>query len=181
MRPSTPKFIGGGGGASTNVVKGINVVASGNGLEGSRVATEEGTKKRTIEMVDLTQSTSSVVVVKRTRTSTATTTTTTINNPLELLSKPTLPVPAPTPTTTTTTAMAQTAEAKLKAKKERIAQHEKMTADSITWRQKYKKAFPSFVFYFDAVDTITEMTLVKAVDRLGAVRLDHCVRVWSGN
>lgn len=70
--------------------------------------------------------------------------------------------------TTTTT---NDARYKLKAKRERAAQHEKMTAESISWRQKYKKAFPSFVFYFDAVDSSTELNLVKAVERLGAVSI----------
>lgn len=55
------------------------------------------------------------------------------------------------------------------AKREREAQHDKMTAESITWRTKYKKAFPSFVFYFDALDHATEFALMKSVERLGAV------------
>lgn len=60
-------------------------------------------------------------------------------------------------------------EAKLrKAKKERADQHEKMTAESVTWRRRYKKAFPSFVFYFDALDPATELSQIKSVERLGA-------------
>lgn len=74
---------------------------------------------------------------------------------------------------TTTSATTATTEARRKsrAKRERQEQHEKMTAESITWRQKYKKAFPSFVFYFDTIDPGTELGLTKAVERLGAVRL----------
>lgn len=49
------------------------------------------------------------------------------------------------------------------------AKHDKAIAESVAWRQKYKKAFPSFVFYFDALDHATEVSLVKAVERLGAV------------
>ena len=67
---------------------------------------------------------------------------------------------------------AATIEARAKskaAKKERAEQHEKMTAESITWRMKYKKAFPSFVFYFDALDPATEISLIKSVEYLGAV------------
>lgn len=60
---------------------------------------------------------------------------------------------------------------KLRREKEKVAQNEKMTADSITWRQKYKKAFPSFVFYFDSFDATVESGLVNAVERLGAVRI----------
>lgn len=59
----------------------------------------------------------------------------------------------------------------LERKKEKAQQHEKMTAESITWRHKYKKAFPTFVFYFDSLDSTKEMALAKAVERLGAVSL----------
>ena len=73
---------------------------------------------------------------------------------------------------TAATAATHDARAKSKAaKKERAEQHEKMTAESITWRMKYKKAFPSFVFYFDALDPATELSLIKSVEYLGAVSL----------
>ena len=78
------------------------------------------------------------------------------------------------PTAATTTA-AHDARAKTKAAakkdkdKARAEQNDKMTAESITWRMKYKKAFPSFVFYFDALDPATELSLIKSVEYLGAV------------
>ncbi|KAM0789393.1 hypothetical protein ACM66B_000221 [Microbotryomycetes sp. NB124-2] len=50
----------------------------------------------------------------------------------------------------------------------RTEKHNKLVQESATWRAKYKKAFPSFTFYFDALDPATEETLVRAVARLGA-------------
>ncbi|KAK4048185.1 Cdc7p-Dbf4p kinase complex regulatory subunit [Microbotryomycetes sp. JL201] len=50
----------------------------------------------------------------------------------------------------------------------RTEKHNKLVQESATWRAKYKKAFPSFTFYFDVLDPATEEMLVRAVGRLGA-------------
>jgi hypothetical protein len=168
VRPITPQFIADQS-KSTAVFRGSNlanhsnklaeldrnVVAPGGGGGGG------GGGKRKLDMVDLTVSTEPVL---NTTTSSLPPTTNnkrfkSVNNNLDISIKPTAPTTA-----------TNEAKSKLKAKRERVAQHEKMTAESVTWRQKYKKAFPSFVFYFDAVDSSTELSLVKSVERLGAVR-----------
>lgn len=60
--------------------------------------------------------------------------------------------------------------AKRKQRKiDRGAGIEKLQQDTQQWRQKYRKAFPSFTFYFDAIDEATQLTLGVAVKRLGAV------------
>ncbi|GAA5988154.1 hypothetical protein JCM10908_002086 [Rhodotorula pacifica] len=53
-------------------------------------------------------------------------------------------------------------------KAERGAGIEKLQQDTQQWRQKYRKAFPSFTFYFDAIDEATQLTLGVQVKRLGA-------------
>ncbi|GAA5968426.1 hypothetical protein JCM8115_006382 [Rhodotorula mucilaginosa] len=53
-------------------------------------------------------------------------------------------------------------------KAERGAGIEKLQQDTQQWRQKYRKAFPSFTFYFDAIDEATQSTLGSAVRKLGA-------------
>lgn len=58
-------------------------------------------------------------------------------------------------------------------KAERGAGIEKLQQDTQQWRQKYRKAFPSFTFYFDAIDEATQSTLGSAVRKLGAVRPCH--------
>ncbi|KAM0748559.1 hypothetical protein T439DRAFT_67385 [Meredithblackwellia eburnea MCA 4105] len=63
----------------------------------------------------------------------------------------------PTTTTTATTATATTQQDK--------ERHEK---EVNSWRQKYRKAFPSFVFYFDHVDEHTTLALTKLLDKLGS-------------
>lgn len=55
-------------------------------------------------------------------------------------------------------------------KRDRQDHHDKMAEESAQWRAKYKKAFPSFVFYFDQLDPTTEAYLIKQVRSLGAVR-----------
>lgn len=50
------------------------------------------------------------------------------------------------------------------------AEKEKLQHESQQWRAKYRKAFPSFTFYFDAVDDSTKASLSAAVKKLGAVR-----------
>ncbi|KAK4699237.1 regulatory subunit for Cdc7p protein kinase, partial [Phenoliferia sp. Uapishka_3] len=63
---------------------------------------------------------------------------------------------------------AAAADAARRKKRERQEKHEKMEAESLAWRQKYKKAFPSFVFYFDHIDEATTPGLTKQVERLGS-------------
>ncbi|KAI5475140.1 regulatory subunit for Cdc7p protein kinase [Pseudohyphozyma bogoriensis] len=48
------------------------------------------------------------------------------------------------------------------------AKREKLEAESAEWRAKYKKAFPTFVFYFDFLDGATEYSLSARVRSLGA-------------
>ncbi|GAA5910676.1 hypothetical protein JCM5296_001689 [Sporobolomyces johnsonii] len=70
---------------------------------------------------------------------------------------------------TVTAATAVATDSKRRAKRaERAEKHEKMAQESAQWRAKYKKAFPSFTFYFDAVDEATKMQLSAQVKRLGA-------------
>lgn len=57
----------------------------------------------------------------------------------------------------------------IKRAEQRAEKHDKLVAESAQWRTKYKKAFPSFTFYFDALDPLTEASLSKSVERLGAV------------
>jgi len=54
-------------------------------------------------------------------------------------------------------------------KRDRQDHHDKLAEESAQWRAKYKKAFPSFVFYFDQLDSQTEQVLTKQVRQLGAV------------
>ena len=59
---------------------------------------------------------------------------------------------------------------KKKAKKaERNEKQEKLAQESAMWRAKYKKAFPSFTFYFDAIDEATKAQLAAQVKKLGSV------------
>ncbi|SCV69804.1 BQ2448_1198 [Microbotryum intermedium] len=74
---------------------------------------------------------------------------------------------APTATKTTQGGEA-TKEQKKSTRQERAEKHDKLVQESATWRSKYKKAFPSFVFYFDALDVSTELHLIRQVERLGA-------------
>lgn len=66
----------------------------------------------------------------------------------------------------------------VKRAEQRAEKHDKLVAESAQWRTKYKKAFPSFTFYFDALDPLTEASLSKSVERLGAVspRSTFCCR-----
>lgn len=71
----------------------------------------------------------------------------------------------------TATANAATEGAKRKMKKaERAERQEKLAQESALWRAKYKKAFPSFTFYFDAIDETTKAQLGAQVKKLGSVR-----------
>lgn len=76
-----------------------------------------------------------------------------------------------TTTTTATATAVAAAAAEAKRKSKQRADKEKLVAESAQWRAKYKKAFPSFTFYFDALDATTEQSLVKSVQSLGAVSL----------
>lgn len=62
-----------------------------------------------------------------------------------------------------------TANKSKQAKIKRAERQQELVAQSIHWRAKYKAAFPTFTFYFDALDAATEHTVIKAVERLGAV------------
>ncbi|GAA5948739.1 hypothetical protein JCM3765_004990 [Sporobolomyces pararoseus] len=65
--------------------------------------------------------------------------------------------------------MTTTDGGKKKAKKaERNEKQEKLAQESATWRAKYKKAFPSFTFYFDAIDEATKAQLGAQVKKLGS-------------
>ncbi|GAA5867033.1 hypothetical protein JCM8547_008416 [Rhodosporidiobolus lusitaniae] len=57
---------------------------------------------------------------------------------------------------------------KRKARKADRAQREKGAQEMAQWRAKYKKAFPSFTFYFDAIDEATKAQLSLQVRKLGA-------------
>ncbi|GAA5975329.1 hypothetical protein JCM11641_005939 [Rhodosporidiobolus odoratus] len=57
---------------------------------------------------------------------------------------------------------------KRKVKKADRAEKEKLQQESAQWRIKYKKAFPSFTFYFDAIDEAAKATLSIQVRKLGA-------------
>lgn len=46
---------------------------------------------------------------------------------------------------------------------------EEIAAQSVVWRAKYKKVFPTFVFYFDSLDYGQTYSMLKQVERLGAV------------
>ena len=59
---------------------------------------------------------------------------------------------------------------KQQKKREREQRQEKLAQESAMWRAKYKKAFPSFTFYFDTIDEATKAQLGIQVKKLGAVR-----------
>jgi hypothetical protein len=157
-RPSTPRFLD-----QSLSVSGVfgNVVGSAtcSAQPGpSRLALstlrQNSYGKRAAEVIDLTHTTgglsdtSSARQPKRART---------VNNV------------KPSKTTTLATKV-NGVDRRSKARRDKAEQQDKLTAESISWRQKYKKAFPTFVFYFDAIDPVTEGGMVKAVERLGAVR-----------
>ncbi|GAA5901364.1 hypothetical protein JCM6882_007757 [Rhodosporidiobolus microsporus] len=58
--------------------------------------------------------------------------------------------------------------AKRKMKRATAGDKEKLAQESAQWRAKYKKAFPSFTFYFDAIDEATKAQLSLQVRKLGA-------------
>ena len=67
-------------------------------------------------------------------------------------------------------------------KSNRQDNHDKLAEESAQWRAKYKKAFPSFVFYFDQLDSATEAQLTKQVRQLGAVsQHPHFTHLHSRN
>jgi hypothetical protein len=73
-------------------------------------------------------------------------------------------------TTSTTTTTTTTDGGRKKVKRaERVERQEKLAQESATWRSKYKKAFPSFVFYFDSIDESTKAQLGTQVKKLGSV------------
>ncbi|GAA6063080.1 hypothetical protein JCM10212_003138 [Sporobolomyces blumeae] len=75
------------------------------------------------------------------------------------------------PTTNTTTEATTTTDGSKKRstkRADRTERQEKLAAESALWRAKYKKAFPSFTFYFDAIDEATKAQLGVQVKKLGA-------------
>jgi len=62
---------------------------------------------------------------------------------------------------------------KQQKKAQRAERQEKLAQESAMWRAKYKKAFPSFTFYFDTIDEATKAQLGIQVKKLGAVRRKH--------
>jgi hypothetical protein len=72
--------------------------------------------------------------------------------------------------TTTTAGQPLDPNTKRKVKRADPAQKEKLAQESAQWRAKYKKAFPSFTFYFDSIDENTKTMLSSQVRKLGAVR-----------
>ncbi|GAA5836727.1 hypothetical protein JCM11251_002709 [Rhodosporidiobolus azoricus] len=58
--------------------------------------------------------------------------------------------------------------AKRKTKRATAGDKEKLAQESAQWRAKYKKAFPSFTFYFDAIDETIKAQLSLQVRKLGA-------------
>lgn len=75
----------------------------------------------------------------------------------------------------TAAAVAAAAKRRQQRKPERGPGADKLHQDTQQWRQKYRKAFPSFTFYFDAIDEATQLTLGVAVKKLGAVRFTDCI------
>ncbi|GAA5879599.1 hypothetical protein JCM16303_003268 [Sporobolomyces ruberrimus] len=67
-----------------------------------------------------------------------------------------------------TTNNAGTDGGKKKLKKADRVEREKLAQESALWRAKYKKAFPSFTFYFDAIDEATKAVLGAQVKKLGS-------------
>ncbi|GAA5926324.1 hypothetical protein JCM10213_007433 [Rhodosporidiobolus nylandii] len=70
-----------------------------------------------------------------------------------------------------TTTVGQPVDGNVKRKTSKrgaAAEKEKMQQETAQWRAKYKKAFPSFTFYFDAIDEATKAMLSKEVRKLGA-------------
>ncbi|GAA6005524.1 hypothetical protein JCM11491_003672 [Sporobolomyces phaffii] len=69
--------------------------------------------------------------------------------------------------TNATTSATDGGKKKLK-RAERVERQEKLAQESALWRAKYKKAFPSFTFYFDAIDEATKVQLGAQVKKLGS-------------
>ncbi|GAA6058220.1 hypothetical protein JCM3770_005021 [Rhodotorula araucariae] len=59
-------------------------------------------------------------------------------------------------------------EARRKARKATAQEKEKAATENQQWRTKFRKAFPSFTFYFDAIDETTKASLSAQVKRLGS-------------
>lgn len=79
--------------------------------------------------------------------------------------------PPPAPAVNAAAAARDVTAAADAARRKKSEKHARMEAESLAWRQKYKKAFPSFVFYFDHIDDATKPGLTKQVERLGSVRV----------
>ncbi|GAA5913039.1 protein serine/threonine kinase activating protein DBF4 [Sporobolomyces salmoneus] len=89
--------------------------------------------------------------------------------------KTALAVGNPNATTSTTTGDTAGATKKKNGSKRATAttaegkeKQEKLAQESAMWRAKYKKAFPSFTFYFDTIDEATKAQLGAQVKKLGS-------------
>ncbi|KAK0531567.1 Cdc7p-Dbf4p kinase complex regulatory subunit [Tilletia horrida] len=54
------------------------------------------------------------------------------------------------------------------SEQERLLRHQQQQDEANVWRAKFRRAFPSFVFYLDSYDTSTRIQIQKAVESLGA-------------
>lgn len=122
----------------------------------SALAQPSGLRKRPVDVLDLTQTDdrSSSAQTKRTKL-----------EPLILERAEPLAPPRRKPVAPSAT----TLEAKDRDRRERQDAHDRMTEEAAQWRAKYKRAFPTFVFYFDQLDPASESALGKQVRMLGAV------------
>ncbi|GAA5924293.1 hypothetical protein JCM3775_005648 [Rhodotorula graminis] len=59
-------------------------------------------------------------------------------------------------------------DARRKSRKATAQDKEKAATENQQWRNKFRKAFPSFTFYFDAIDEATKASLGAQVKRLGS-------------
>ena len=67
-------------------------------------------------------------------------------------------------------AAATAQDARRKSRKASAQDKEKAATENQQWRNKFRKAFPSFTFYFDAIDEATKASLGTQVKRMGSVR-----------
>ncbi|GAA5848209.1 hypothetical protein JCM9279_000979 [Rhodotorula babjevae] len=66
------------------------------------------------------------------------------------------------------TATATAQDVRRKSRKATAQEKEKAATENQQWRNKFRKAFPSFTFYFDAIDEATKASLGAQVKRMGS-------------
>jgi regulatory subunit for Cdc7p protein kinase len=81
--------------------------------------------------------------------------------------------PHPRPTTTRIDKHSRMSEA------ERAARERSKKEANDEWRRRYLKAFPSFVFHFDALDVNTKEAAKYSIERLGGVSLSAARGVFG--